>query len=451
MKKMLIAAICASMVLGSTCISAAADTEPVVWKIEKAGMDITLPQEWVDSGRYLSYKPYEAMEGVILTNFIMYDTTEEEMDAVGEELGDSEEAIMDWLGARVNDLAMTASIDDSLGVDGFLEETAKDNNTTVEELGVEMEEIGKADGWTFYHVLYDETDFRRPTPIEGTEEAVAMVLDHVPDMFTNTSFYAPIPDPKTEEGTQISFKTVDFDGNEVDSAEIFANNDYTMINLWMSWCSWCVKEMPELEKMNAELAEDNCGIIAVMLDGDEEDKLEIGKGIVADAGATFPVLIPNDEMKEQLVAAGYPTTIFVDSEGIVIGEPIVGMNLQGYKDRMDALISGAFWDTAEEDTAEEDTAAEEETADAAEAEASGYTIKVQNEDGEPVEEVSVQFCSDSTCMMGETDENGIASFDVPGGTYTLHIVDVPEEYEDDAEEYDVPETAGTVVVTLKKA
>ena len=443
MKKMLIAAICASMVLGTTCISAAADTEPAVWEISYSGMDITLPQEWTDSGRYLSYKPWEPMKGAFLTNITMYDLTEEELEALAEEYADSQDELAAQFSAHVNDVAMIASIDDSVGLDGFLEEMARENNITVEELGVEATEIGKADGWTFYQFDLGEENLRRPTPPEGSEEAVAMVLDTIPDMLANIGFYAPVPDPKTEEGTQISFKTVDFDGNEVDSAEIFANNDYTMINLWMSWCTWCIKEMPELEKMNAELAEDNCGIIAVMLDGDEEDKLEIGKGIVADAGVTFPVLIPNDEMKEQLIATGFPTTIFVDSEGVVVGEPINGMNLQGYRDRMAALISGEPLDVSEEETAD--------AAGAAEADAFGYTIMVQDEDGEPVEEVSVQFCSDSTCMMGETDENGIATFDVPGGTYTLHIIDVPEEYEETDEEYDVPETAGTVVITLKKA
>ena len=46
---------------------------------------------------------------------------------------------------------------------------------------------------------------------------------------------------------------------------------------------------------------------------------------------------------------------------------------------------------------------------------------------------------------------GAASFDVEAGTYTIHILKVPEGYAEDAEEYTAPETPGTVEITLNKS
>ena len=37
-----------------------------------------------------------------------------------------------------------------------------------------------------------------------------------------------------------------------------------------------------------------------------------------------------DEIMEQLI--GVPTTIFVDSEGNIVADPIVGANVVGYKE-----------------------------------------------------------------------------------------------------------------------
>ncbi len=56
-------------------------------------------------------------------------------------------------------------------------------------------------------------------------------------------------------------------------------------------------------------------------------------------------------------------------------------------------------------------------------------------DGNPVPGVTVQFCSDAACMMGETDETGTAVFQEEEGHYTVHILKAPEEYVVDEAEY----------------
>ena len=81
-----------------------------------------------------------------------------------------------------------------------------------------------------------------------------------------------------------------------------------------------------------------------------------------------------------------------------------------------------------------------------------YRVIVQDESEAGVKGVKVQFCSDMECNMGETDENGIASFEgFDEGSYTVHVLVVPEGFEKDSAEYEAPATYGDVTITLKAA
>ena len=62
-----------------------------------------------------------------------------------------------------------------------------------------------------------------------------------------------------------------------------------------------------------------------------------------------------------------------------------------------------------------------------------YEVLVNDQSGKPVAGVTVQFCSDTECIMGETDANGTAVFEKEAGKYTIHILKAPEGQE--ASEY----------------
>lgn len=148
-------------------------------------------------------------------------------------------------------------------------------------------------------------------------------------------------EPETEEEPKLSFSTTDFAGKETDSAELFRENTYTMVNLWTSWCIYCIREMPELEEMSKEFAEKDCGIIGIMMDGNEEEALAEGKRIAEEAGVTYPLLIPTEDMMRQLFVTAYPTTFFVDADGVLVGEPIRGMAPELYRETLEELLAEA--------------------------------------------------------------------------------------------------------------
>ena len=80
----------------------------------------------------------------------------------------------------------------------------------------------------------------------------------------------------------------------------------------------------------------------------------------------------------------------------------------------------------------------------------GYQVRVVDEAGYPVQGVAVQFCSDVQCMMAKTDEDGIAAFDAPAGSYTVHLLKVPSGYEKDSREYAAPETPDLMTLTVSQ-
>ena len=70
----------------------------------------------------------------------------------------------------------------------------------------------------------------------------------------------------------------------------------------------------------------------------------------------------------------------------------------------------------------------------------------------PVEKVTVQFCSDTACLIGKTNADGYASFDQPAGAvYTVHILKTPSGYEKNEAEYETLREYCDVEVVISKA
>ena len=135
-----------------------------------------------------------------------------------------------------------------------------------------------------------------------------------------------------------TFETETLDGEPVSSEELFAENKYTMINVWTSWCPYCIEEMPGLEKMNAVFAGKGCRIVGVLFDAYEEGGLEDGKAIVDELGLTYQNIKVWKTWKNEIGMTGVPTSFFVDSKGRLAGEPIVGANLAQYEKTLVKLL-----------------------------------------------------------------------------------------------------------------
>lgn len=114
-------------------------------------------------------------------------------------------------------------------------------------------------------------------------------------------------------GDSVIFSTVDRDGNEYDES-VFADYELTMINFWEPWCGPCVGEMPDLEELYENYADQGLLIIGVYSEEGMEEDVD---AILSDSGITYPILRYTPEF--DIYQSGYvPTTILVDRNGNII-------------------------------------------------------------------------------------------------------------------------------------
>jgi len=115
------------------------------------------------------------------------------------------------------------------------------------------------------------------------------------------------------------FSTTDINGEVVTNA-IFAENDITMVYVWATWCPACVAGMSSLAEMLETTG--GRGLIGILIDMENRDRAQ---QILSGAGADFPQLSVSREMEPLLRSMQFiPTSIFVDSEGNIVGPTIVG-------------------------------------------------------------------------------------------------------------------------------
>jgi thiol-disulfide isomerase/thioredoxin len=109
---------------------------------------------------------------------------------------------------------------------------------------------------------------------------------------------------------------VDAEGRRVDLADF--KDRVILLNLWATWCGPCVKEMPSLDRLQAQLGGDAFQVVALSLDRGGRTAVEpFYKKTGVEHLTVF--LDPGSESMKALSLRGLPTTILVDPEGRELG------------------------------------------------------------------------------------------------------------------------------------
>ncbi len=88
---------------------------------------------------------------------------------------------------------------------------------------------------------------------------------------------------------------------------------------------------------------------------------------------------------------------------------------------------------------------------AAESKSEAYIIHVLDQNGSPVPEVSVNFCTDIACVPCESDESGTIVFTGKPDAYHVQVIDYPDGYScDESFEMYTPKTYGEWIIRLHK-
>jgi thiol-disulfide isomerase/thioredoxin len=136
-----------------------------------------------------------------------------------------------------------------------------------------------------------------------------------------------------------SFTAATLDGNEF-TEKNFSDYDVTIINVWSTTCGPCINEMPHLAEYQKNL-DDNVQMITYCMDG--SSKGDKAREILDGSGYEGITLIEGDKDLETFSdeIRYFPTTIFVDSKGNIIGEALIGAP-SDFKKAYDVKLSNTF-------------------------------------------------------------------------------------------------------------
>lgn len=135
---------------------------------------------------------------------------------------------------------------------------------------------------------------------------------------------------KSAESTAVfkGFKGKDLDGNDVDDS-LFAKNKVTVVNFWFSGCKPCVGELSKLNELNEKLKEMGGEVVGINTDtlDNNEAGIKEAKEILKAQGASYKNLTFDSNSTVGKYAGNimaFPTTVLVDKDGNIVGEPFMG-------------------------------------------------------------------------------------------------------------------------------
>ena len=299
------------------------------------------------------------------------------------------------------------------------------------------EELGTADGYTFYAIPLQSGEFLAQIDEEYAAEYQEME-QLLLEAERNADFFAPDDPVKEMVGRKLEFTTTDAEGNPVTSEELFSANEITMLNCWGLWCPHCVSEMEDLAEIHQRMQEKGCGIVGLEYESvPDEETYADAAAFLEESGVTYPNVLLPDELLSQI--SGFPTSIFVDKEGTVLGIPLAGPRVDSYESTLDQLLS----ETAAAPVKPENTAKNNSAA--------SYRVIVTDEEG-PVEGVAIQFCDDTTCSFEFTDADGVASMEgTAGNEYDVHVLKVPDGYQSDDTVYQFSDSSELTIQLRKES
>lgn len=112
---------------------------------------------------------------------------------------------------------------------------------------------------------------------------------------------SPAPDFELENLAGERMRLSDFQGKPV------------IVNFWATWCAPCRLEMPAIQE-RFDREQPDLAVLAVNFDEPAADV----RSFVDELGLTFPVLLdPGAEVQRLYRIRGYPTTYFVDRNGLL--------------------------------------------------------------------------------------------------------------------------------------
>ena len=325
-----------------------------------------------------------------------------------------------------NDNSTTLAV--VLATDGTLSAAlAKLENKIISEK--DFTEFGSAEGFKFYYAPMSDKNFLDKIDAKSKSD-IEQVRTKFFENLKQAQLFVPVDPQAGFIGKIITFESITLDGEKISSAKLFSANKITMLNIWGSWCPPCVRELDELAELHKKFQSKGCGVAGVEFEHfPTESTFQEAREILRKNGVTFPnVLMPDNPGEVLGKVRIFPTTFFVDKDGKILTQPIIGAAVEQYESTMNDLLKKF----------------------ASANNANSFRVYIMDGD-KPVKGAVIKFCDENICNIGKTDSDGLAAFDVPAGKiYDVQVIKVPEGYKLDKEIYKTLDVYSDVIITLEK-
>ena len=133
------------------------------------------------------------------------------------------------------------------------------------------------------------------------------------------------------------FKAKTVDGEDITS-DVFKNSRLTVVNIGGSWCGPCVQEIPELQKLYENMKDQGVNVIGIAQDSTTD--MDAVKEIIEQDKVTYQNIVPEDSIMDLILGVqAFPTTLFVDGEGNVVGRIEGRRNLEAFTQTVEEILA----------------------------------------------------------------------------------------------------------------
>ena len=130
----------------------------------------------------------------------------------------------------------------------------------------------------------------------------------------------------------------DFTLTALDGSSVHVNDlrgKAVFINFWHTACRYCQYEMPNIQRMHDTYVEDGLVVLGVNVGNSQQDAADYTKRL----NITFPILLDSDEsINNTYLVTGYPTSFFIDREGIIKSIYIGELTRDEMENRVKAIL-----------------------------------------------------------------------------------------------------------------
>lgn len=177
-----------------------------------------------------------------------------------------------------------------------------------------------------------------PAPSVATTSTPSSLSLLTPIVPTETILLSqPTPPARVAQGAPASdFTLTTLDGEATLTLSQFKGQP-VLINFWASWCIPCRSETPALERAYQKYQSE--GLIILGINSAEQDTLKEAEAFAAEFKVTYRLLWDEtDEVLKDYAVLGLPTSVFINSEGLVQRIYIGGMSDEQIEDFIGEII-----------------------------------------------------------------------------------------------------------------